>query len=222
MPIGVAIAATVALHLLRRVEVPLDDAIAVTATLAQEIEARTGMIVAIDELDWEAVCERTCVDAIRGRLGAEDVVFLTFVGGPSRYRVSAARHARTAVLEAARSFGHHGNEWVAPLRELAQELFPEGRPIDPGSERVKSSADPPSRVLPIGALALGVGALAGGLIAGATNASARDELEHGFHADRDAARLSSQVESSALVANVLFAGGIVALAGGLLWLLLDP
>lgn len=232
-----AVTAGAGIHLEEVGELPLEDAVSVVSALARALEGHRGEPAVIDDPSWSQ-CEARdrCVQDLRGRTQAEELVFVRVFGGPSLIhvileRVSLeARENRTFELDLERVGTREPGRWTGPLARAVGALFPEAGP--PKRSRELSLAEPGPAPEPrersllraaLPWIALGAGAACGGagVYFGTSSADAKEELESGIFLGGEYDALSSRLEGHGLAANVLFGAAAGLVVTGVVLFLVD-
>jgi hypothetical protein len=218
--------AGIGVHLEEVEEVSPEAARSVLDSLGTALLARTGTIATADDPVWtECDSGDRCLENIRARTQAGELVMLRVFGGPKSTHLVAER------IDAKNASKQHAKLTVegtampdaAALAPLARELFPEPRAptkleLSDAGGRALSPAPSygPWILLGAGAVAAGVG-----ILFGASSRSAGDRVAHEVLPGPESDDLSSRRDTHAFAANMLFGTAAAAGAGALLWMLFD-
>ena len=183
-----------------------------------------------------------CVEGIRRRTGASDVVRLRILGVPTRIRVDARRVGASGYTVASghADLSRDRARWQRALEGLALILFPpnpvapaEAPPPPPVSEAppavsIDLTAAPapaePGRIGLVAPLVVGGAGLvvaAAGFAFGASSDAARRDVETMPHSPAETTSLLDRTHDHGLAATVLVSAGAVAVVTGVILLLVD-
>jgi hypothetical protein len=241
--VALLLASSVTVHVEIGEGVPPEDVEQIAAQLARAIESRTGAETTADA-GVIAACEVRpgCLEAIRRRTGADEVVLLSVVGVVTTIGLTVERFAASARSIQAQARLPIGDPSTRreELERLASALFPESRPPasvgELGEPTPVAAVQPPPPKPERSVLALVV-AGGGAALLGASaalwvsQASSYDDLKRrldqkdgdGLIVGVDYSGALSERSSIDLRRNsaaALAAAGIGAIAGGVLWWLL--
>lgn len=213
--LAVLVTAPIGVHLGEAIDLPRADAIAVVRTLADAIADHTRRDVHVDDPLWPACDSGGCIDDVRARTRARDVVLVRVIAGLTLIRVIAHR-VGAAPVEVDVTHDRLGAE----CRSLARRLFPEGAPPPVTPPLVAAAVPRPE--LPSVAPWVVVGgaavALAVGVGFGASSRSARVDSQDPALSPDDFDRLADRTQSHAIVADVSFVvAAVAAVTAGVLW-----
>lgn len=240
-PLGLALIATVALHVEYSRGVDPAELSQLTSEVSTAITRTSSRAVVVDELGAPCAAQDRCVDDIALRTGTEWVVLLRVIGVSSRVRLVlvAGRQGQDETREVkvdlprARTPPDGALDAVlaglippAPEVELEPPLPPPQGPPQPGlqlSEADLMAPAPEPAVSPWPWLAMGAGVVAGGVgaIFGVRSAQARRAGEASYLPDDEFARLDDQAVNSGIAANVLFGAAAVGVISGVALLIFD-
>lgn len=187
--------------------------------LGSRVRERTGRSVAIDSGDWDQCRGRgPCLDAVRARTGAADVVIVRAIAGPLSVLVSAERFypdvdaTRTASASLAR---RDPAARGAPLDAMVASLFPEVLSVEIAKAPIVVPPAPEPSVAPWIVLGASAAVAVVGAGFGISNQLASSRLEGEIVDPSERDDLESRVRAHGIAANVLLgaaaAGGIAAL-----------
>jgi hypothetical protein len=220
-----SLAATTGIHIGETDHVPYQDALSLVETMAGLIEERTERPVVVDASEWEQCRGRgPCLDAVRARTRAEDVVIVRVIAGPLTLHVASERFYFDVAATRTSSASLPKNEresWRPRLEKMVVRLFPElpevaPPPPSPPPPLVQVATEPPPEPSIAPWVVLGVsGAVAAvGTGFGVSNYVAKNQLEGQVVLIDERADLEGRVRSHGITATVLFsaaaAGAITA------------
>jgi hypothetical protein len=121
--------ASVGIHIEQRVGVDPARTASIALSLARAIEAQSGVQVQVDALD-AGVCakDQRCLDEVRARLGATELILLRVVGGITRIRLVGSRLGPRGVepsINEATDLASDGADQRSRIGALVARLFPE-------------------------------------------------------------------------------------------------
>ena len=217
--------AGVGLHFEQVAELSLEDASAVAIQLGQAPAPRVGGAAALDDPLWPECGRRDrCVEEVRQRTGASELVYLRVLGGPTKIRLIAERlQPGRAHPPLTRTLPRDQPSWAAELAELAAALYPEVLPPPPEDPALVAIPPPPAPEsnawVPLVPIGVGVAVAGVGVGFGLSSRSTRETLETTSLPEAEYQDGLSKMRTHGLVANVLLGTAVVAVATGLvLWL----
>lgn len=222
------VGAGVGLHLEQVAELTLEDASALAFQLGQALEPRVGGAPVIDDPLWpECARPDRCVDEVRLRTRAQELVYLRVLGGPTKIRLIAERlEPGRSHPPITRNLTRERVTWAPELAALALALYPVALARAPDESAVWTPPPPPppaeTNLVPLIPLGVGVAAAAVGVGFGLSSRALRQDLENGAIPDAEYDREVEHMRAHGLVANLLF--GTAAVAGAtalILWLTTD-
>lgn len=217
-------------------EIAYEDATAIVRGLSAAVEAACGAPTAVDDPVWSTCSrEERCVEQVRARTHAEQVVLVRIYGSLTLARVVGELFSSPgAALRRAEADLPLGPKATNPprreaLERLARGLCPVGQgSIDlskrPGSRPEATPAlvpkdRPEPRVLPWIVVGASVVAGGAGVFFGVSSSDARASAERPDVTDAEFEVLADRAQGQAIAANFLFAAaGAGLIAGALLWL----
>jgi hypothetical protein len=231
----VLISASVALRVEDSRGVSADDQTAIMTAISEAIAERSGRDAAVDK----GACKKKerCAADVAQRTQAEDVVFLRFLGVPTRIRILADRESTKfpAKKHAEIDLPRSRDGWTPALASLAESLF-EAKPL-PAVTETPPVGDPKTaelvsdtaakddgqqdRVALAPWIALGGGALALAIGSGfgLSSRGARNEALRRPHSDAENMDLEDRAIGHGLAADVMFGVALVGIGAGVVLLL---
>ena len=216
----------VGIHIGESNHVSYQEVLALAEVMASFVEQRTDREVVIDSADWEQCRGRgPCLDAVRARTNASDVVVVRVIAGPLTLHVASERFYFDveATRTSSASLPKDDREiWNDKLEGMVARLFPEPPriappPPPPPPLAIEITPPPPEEHSVAPWIVLGAaGAVAAvGVGFGVSNRLARNQLEGELTTIDQRADLESRIRTHGITANVLFgaaaAGAITAL-----------
>jgi hypothetical protein len=219
-----ALGAGVGLHLDQFAELSLEEASRVSLRLGEHLELRAGGQAVLDDPVWPE-CTRAdrCLDDLRSRTQAKELVFLRVFGGPTKIRLIAERlEPNGKSTTAQRNLPRDREPWPEELASLALELYPtplarEGEELvqAPIGRSVEADTGSYYPLIPIGAALVLAGV---GVGFGLSSASASDRIMSVQLGNEEYESELTRSEDHRVVAFVLFGSALVAvITGVILW-----
>lgn len=187
-----------------RDDVSVNEALEIANALAAQIAHRTGERPQVDDPTWP----------MRSTNGVQLRIF----GALSLVRVIATYSSTSAVANLERE---DHTMWSNELSRVASVLFPQTRGPSLVMKPASIAEPPSSHLLPWIAFSTGGAALAASIMLGVSNANARAQLNDGIQTAADYRTLSGRAHDHGLAANVLMTTAGVALATGIVLLLVE-
>jgi hypothetical protein len=221
-----------------------DDVAEICGVLGKAIEDRAKLTSAIDAAETSCTRADRCIEDLRARTGATDILFIRFLGVPTRIRLlielfplRATVASKTVELDLTRT----RSSWAATLAGVAAELFPKREQPVAQPARSPELQPPPEKTPPEIAVAptsrepeeeddgwipwavIGTGVVVGavGIGFGVSSRNARSEAISGPHTDAENAALEDRAIGHGIAANVMFVGAAIAIGAGVVLELLD-
>jgi hypothetical protein len=198
--------------------VPLSESEEVARAVGAAIEQHSGRRVEVDRPDWEQCAKAgPCVEAVRARLRANEVLLLSVVGGPLQMFVRAQLVVDGAPKEVTLKVPRADAKKPAAWMPLASQLFAPKAVTVPQAVTSTPTASSP---YPWIAGSVGVAALAGGIAFGALSRGTVGEIESMAHTPERRDALDSRASTQATVANVCFGLAVTsAITAVVLWVI---
>jgi hypothetical protein len=217
----------VGIHIGETDHVSYQDVLGLVEVMAKQIESRTSRTVRIDSADWEQCRGRgPCLDAVRARTRAKDVVIVRVIAGPLTMHVASERFygdvaaTRTSSASLPKS---DKESWGSRLDGMVARLFPEKipkltppppPPPPPIAEVVTPPIEEPS-IAPWIVLGASGAVAAVGVGFGVSSRLAKGRLEGQVTTIEERSDLEGRTREHGIAANVLFgaaaAGAITAI-----------
>ncbi|MCK6547530.1 hypothetical protein L6R52_16900 [Myxococcota bacterium] len=232
--LGLVVGVT-AVHVEDAEDLPRDTARAFAESIVDALGGVSGAPhVLDDDAVWEACSPgAACLDEIRARTRAEDVVLVRLFAGPTTIRailrfVSAGAHAPTHTVQG--DVPRATEAWPDALGALARELYTHAPRPEPEPTDAALVAEPPAKAEPRSTLrqlapwlgfAASAASLAAGVGFGLSSDRAKDELATRFVSGPELDALEARGRDHAIFADVFFGAAIAGAITSVVLLVTD-
>lgn len=196
-----------------------------TDALLLAVEDASGAVAVVDTRIWNA-CKRAdrCLEEVRVRTKARDVVFVQLFGGVRRVRISAERVREDGSRTSSSGTLALRTDPKAPLAKIAAQLFPEGPALPTPAPPVTVTVPPPEPATNWPAWIAGATTVAATGVAvgfGLSARSAASSLDNRVTSRAEYDALSGRADDHGAISNIAIATAAVGAAVAITFVLLD-